>query len=101
MSKTVHTYRALKDLKMGDSIRGNGELVPEASDWPNVAVWIREGHIESTTCTQQEMDEFLKSIAVKKTTEKKKVVKKSAAKKKIIKKKGKSSAGRELSEQSV
>lgn len=106
---TVNTYRVLRDgLRVGDSVRHVGDLIPEASDWTNVAVWVREKHIEPTTCTTQEMEKHLKKYPAAKPTTKKRAVKKSTAggKKKITikKKKGKTddgAGGRKLAEQSV
>lgn len=109
MARTIQTYRATRDgLKVGDTVRSFGDLIPEAADWSNLAVWIREGHVEPYAASGEEMEAHRKKFPEKKPAAKKRVVAKKAApakKKRVVKiKKGKSdvgSAGRELSEQSV
>jgi hypothetical protein len=105
MTKVINTYRALKDLKMGpENSRAYGDLVPEAADWPNLGVWVREGYVEPYTCSAEEMAAHEKKFGSAKTVAKKKVtVKKSAvapAKKRVVRK-VKRNGRRELSEQSV
>jgi len=39
------TYVALKPLKVGDTKRQPGELVPEAKTWRNVHAWIGRGYL--------------------------------------------------------
>lgn len=108
MARTVQTYRATRDgLKVGDTVRNYGDLIPEAADWSNISVWIREGHIEPYAASGEEMAAHEKKFPKKQLAKKRVVAKKAAPakKKRIVKiKKGKSdvgSAGRELSEQSV
>lgn len=107
MARTIQTYRATRDgLKVGDTVRNFHDLIPEAADWSNLAVWIREGHVEPYAASGEEMEDHRKKYP-EKSAKKKVVVKKAApAKKKRIvrKKKGNSdvgNSGRELSEQSV
>jgi len=57
---TVKTYRALKQQNVEGQVRHYGDFVPEASSWPNLAVWLRSGHIEETFIDSEELEEALK-----------------------------------------
>lgn len=39
------TYYALRDIQVGDEIRGAGMLIPEAADWPYLSGYVRDGHV--------------------------------------------------------
>lgn len=42
----MKTYRALKPMRVGDSVRQVGELVPEAAEWPNLRTYLSSGYLE-------------------------------------------------------
>jgi hypothetical protein len=94
--KQVKTYRVThgEGLKVGDSVRQFGELIPEASNWPNTNMYLAAHHIEVAFVDQSEIDEFMKKVNKKPkakkepedgTTPKKRVTKKTTTKKKIKK----------------
>lgn len=110
MAKTVETYRVLKDgLRVGDSVRPVGSLIPEASDWPNTDVYERNGYIQRIWLTEEELAEEMKSLGITKKKQEtatkkraKKAVKKAVKVKKKPTEKKESDAGQpELSEQQV
>lgn len=81
---TVKTYRALVALKVGpDDERFNGDLVPEAANWPNVDVYVRAGKIEVVWVDEAEVRKVLgkrPAPASSPTPAKKSAVKKPARK---------------------
>lgn len=100
----VKTYRVLHGdgLKVGDSVRMPGDLIPEAAGWQNVDSYLAARHIEVAFVDKSELDAFKpkkKKAEVSESSErspKKRVAKKTAKKtvKKGVKKNG-------LAEQSV
>lgn len=69
----VKTYRVIngEGLKVGDSIRHFGELIPEASTWPNTKAYIDAHQIEIAFIDKSELDEF--NAGLKKKSSKPKV----------------------------
>jgi hypothetical protein len=43
----LFTYIAKKQLRIGDSVRQPGELVPECVEWPNRDLYIDQGYLEA------------------------------------------------------
>lgn len=39
------TYYALREIKVGDTVRQPGELVPEAAEWPFLSGYVHEGQL--------------------------------------------------------
>jgi hypothetical protein len=102
----VKSYRVLRDgMKVGNSVRNTGDLIPEAANFENLAVYLRNNFVEKVYVSHEEIAEHEAKVAkelakVEKKT--KKTVKKPTAKKRVVKiaKKGVNSHG-ELAEQSV
>lgn len=117
MGKQVKTYRATRDgLKVGDSTRNFGDLIPEAGSWENLRAYLDTNTVEEIWVDEEVLNDFKKkqnkkSKAAKtepadetdsgQTEPKKKVARKPAAKKTVAKKtvtKGKKNV---LAEQSI
>lgn len=104
--KMVATYRVLHDgMKVGDEVRNYGDLIPEAKDWVNIAVYLRNDYIEKVIIPQSELDKFIasrkKKVSPQKSTVKKTASKKTVAKKRLVVKKKKEQDNGRLVEQAV
>ena len=105
-ANTVKSWRVTtNELKVGNSPRFFGELIPEAENWPHAtrASYERAGHIEKVYVDPEELDELKETVAareaeaaadVEEATPKRKV-KKSTVKKRVVKKKGNADVGSE------
>lgn len=57
------TYFALAHLKVGDGTRAPGDLVPEASGWPYIGGYVRDGKVAPvlvSTLSQEDQDALAK-----------------------------------------
>jgi hypothetical protein len=126
MANQVKTYRVLHDgMRVGDSVRNFGDLMPEAAGFSNLRAYINAGHLEELYVDQSVLDDWDKELKKRlkakpetddsdeldegdndetvEVTPKKKTVKKTVAKKRTVAKKGKANDGaaKRLAEQSV
>lgn len=100
------TFRALKELKVGYETRNYHDLVPEAADWENLPLLIRESYVEKVEVPQSELDAFVKARDAReraRTQPKKRVVKRSttATKKRVVIRKNQEKKNGSLIEESV
>lgn len=56
MGTTVKAYRALKQQNVAGQVRHYGDFLPEATEWPNLAVWLRAGFVEETFIDSDELE---------------------------------------------
>lgn len=94
-NKTVKSYRVTgESLKVGNSVRQFGDLVPEAENWPNLRAYMNAGQVEKVYVSESELAEhkkkFAKSDSASPKSEKRTASKKTIKKRKVVKK----SAGR-------
>lgn len=58
-TKQVKTYRVLRDgQKVGDSVRNFGDLMPEASEFSNLRVYLSSHFLEEIWVDQEVIDDF-------------------------------------------
>lgn len=84
----VKCYRAMSNLKVGpEDIRTNGDLIPEAMNWPNADVYVRAHQIEVVWVDEAEIKAWEKQHKTAAVSSDEVPASSPTAKKRVIKKK--------------